>query len=76
MLELLGKSQPLLSYNLARLCLTGLTRYRSEGKKNFYRLEWVKFREVLGRFFAESAGAEQELHLGEFSLVYRPDPGV
>ena len=75
LLELLGKSQPLLSYNLAKLGQAGLTRCRSEGKKTFYRLEWDKFREVLERFFAEEGDEEQTLHLGDFSLVYRPGPG-
>ena len=70
--EQLGISRGLVSHNLTLLRLADLVNYRREGKNNFYRVEWAKFRAVLGRFFAEAGDKEGTvLNLGGCLLTYR-----
>jgi ArsR family transcriptional regulator len=47
--ERLGQSQPAVSHHLALLRAAGLLQSRRDGKHNFYALQDVRFRKIVGQ---------------------------
>jgi ArsR family transcriptional regulator len=63
-------SQPAVSHHLTLMRLSGLVKFRREGKNNFYRLECDQIRDLLEQVFAEG-GDHRLIQFPDFALAYK-----
>ncbi len=64
-------SQPAVSHHLSLMRANRLVSYRRDGKNNFYRIDAAQLGRLLEQFFGHAGGGPKQLHLEEFSLLYK-----
>ncbi len=69
--DLINPSQPAISHHLALLLGARLVARRRDGKRNFYRLESTRVRDLLDQFFDDAGNGQKQLQMPGFSLAYR-----
>lgn len=74
--DILGQSQPAVSHHLALLRAARLADVRRDGKHNYYRLTFGRFRELLDRLFAVMPRDNRHIRLEDYVLSYAPENGA
>jgi ArsR family transcriptional regulator len=69
--ERLGHPQSAVSHHLMLLRAARLVDYRRQGKHNFYRLTSNRLRDLLEKFFTDTANQLRQLHFDDFAISFK-----